>query len=155
MDILSISKYLKWNLCMIVWFLSRVAPKGPQSISSSSNLILLHDWNAQNGSKWANKCGWTSPWKGCNNKDMPWHPVAKVVLTTSVSDGISVLGLHSCEGKIQFIAYLGVSKNSGTPKMDGLKGKTLLKWMIWGVLPPQVLETPISSALTPPNTHRS
>ena len=26
---------------------------------------------------------------------------------------------------------MGVSKNRGTPKMDGLYGKTLLKWMIW------------------------
>jgi len=28
--------------------------------------------------------------------------------------------------------HLGVSKNRGTPKMDGLWWKTLLKWMIWG-----------------------
>ena len=28
--------------------------------------------------------------------------------------------------------YRGVSKNSGTPKMDGLQWKSLLKWMIWG-----------------------
>ena len=27
---------------------------------------------------------------------------------------------------------MGVSKNRGTPKMDGLNWKTLLKWMIWG-----------------------
>ena len=27
---------------------------------------------------------------------------------------------------------MGVSKNKGTPKMDGLEWKTLLKWMIWG-----------------------
>ena len=28
--------------------------------------------------------------------------------------------------------HMGVSKNRGIPKMDGLKWKTLLKWMIWG-----------------------
>ena len=27
---------------------------------------------------------------------------------------------------------MAVSKNRGTPKMDGLQWKTLLKWMIWG-----------------------
>ena len=27
---------------------------------------------------------------------------------------------------------MGVSKNRGTPKMDGLECTTLLKWMIWG-----------------------
>ena len=43
--------------------------------------------------------------------------------------------------EILFLAYLGVSKNSGTPKMDGLQGKTLLKWMIWGVLPPHPTPT--------------
>ena len=33
-------------------------------------------------------------------------------------------------------SYMGVSKNRGkTPKMDGLYGKSLLKWMIWGVKP--------------------
>ena len=33
------------------------------------------------------------------------------------------------------LAYMGVSKNSGTPKMDGLYWKTLLNWMIWGENP--------------------
>ena len=28
--------------------------------------------------------------------------------------------------------FMGVSKNRGTPEMDGLQWKTLLKWMIWG-----------------------
>lgn len=31
---------------------------------------------------------------------------------------------------------MGVSKNKGTPKKDGLQWKTLLKWMIWGEDPP-------------------
>ena len=39
------------------------------------------------------------------------------------------------------LQYMGVSKNKGYPKMDGLYWKTLLKWMIWGV--PLFLETPI------------
>ena len=30
---------------------------------------------------------------------------------------------------------MGVSKNNGTPKMDDLQWKTLLKWMIWGAHP--------------------
>ena len=30
---------------------------------------------------------------------------------------------------------MGVSKNRGTPKKDGLNWKTLLKWMIWGKNP--------------------
>ncbi len=37
--------------------------------------------------------------------------------------------------------YMGVSKNRGTPKMDGLQWKTLSKWMIWGW--PYFWETPI------------
>ena len=36
--------------------------------------------------------------------------------------------------------HLGVSKNRGTTKMEGLQWKTLLKWMIWS---PLFLETPI------------
>ena len=32
---------------------------------------------------------------------------------------------HPCD------THAGISKNRGTPKMDGLYWKTLLKWMIW------------------------
>ena len=34
------------------------------------------------------------------------------------------------------VVYIGVSKNSGTPKWMVYNGKTLLKWVIWGENPP-------------------
>ena len=39
--------------------------------------------------------------------------------------------LEISEGDVH-VVYMGVSKNSGIPKMDGLEWKSLLKWMIWG-----------------------
>ena len=41
----------------------------------------------------------------------------------------------SLNNRVETQKYLGVSKNRGTPKMDGENnGNPLLKWMIWGVL---------------------
>ena len=52
--------------------------------------------------------------------------------------------LYSCwnpRGKQLFwlgisVVHMGVSKNRGTPKLDGFLWKPLLKWMIWGETPP-------------------
>jgi len=47
-----------------------------------------------------------------------------------------VVAVHSCIGATPENRsggiHMGVSKNRGTPKVDGLEGKTLLELMIWG-----------------------
>ena len=44
---------------------------------------------------------------------------------------ISILG-QPCLDRRGFNRNMGVSINGGTPKMDGLQWKILLKLMIWG-----------------------
>ena len=45
---------------------------------------------------------------------------------------VSKFGISSSQKPPPPYFQVGISKNSGTPKMDGLQWKTLLKWMIWG-----------------------
>ena len=49
-----------------------------------------------------------------------------------IRDELQVHRLIHPETSTNFISYLGVSKNRGTPKRMVYNGKTLLKWMIWG-----------------------